>query len=173
MRKHGWMELGFERTYFIELLIRYGFVVQQWINTATPLGNCFIARPSTEVVELGRCEIDVVEGDAGWYPAEGSHRWTFGRALIPLDLTRAGAVCVSGQNHFNLSKQVTIRCGDKTNSCEVKPGTSFELKIKIGNGVTRLEILTDTHVPQELGINNDTRLLGVAMNKLTYLKDDA
>ena len=85
MRKFGWMELGFQRTYFGEALMRCGFVVTLWMNPVGGLGNRYVARLNRGDLNLGECEVVVAVGDGGWYPAEGSHRWTSGIASIPLD----------------------------------------------------------------------------------------
>ena len=44
MRKFGWLEFGFEQSFFIEMLNRSGFSVDEFENNLCPLSHIFIAR---------------------------------------------------------------------------------------------------------------------------------
>lgn len=43
IRKHGWLELGFQETYFRNLLARYGWQVEKSVCSETPWGVIFVA----------------------------------------------------------------------------------------------------------------------------------
>ena len=43
IRKHGWLELGFQETYFRNLLARYGWQVEKSVCGETPWGVIFVA----------------------------------------------------------------------------------------------------------------------------------
>lgn len=43
IRKHGWLELGFQETYFRKLLARYGWQVEKRVCSETPWGVIFVA----------------------------------------------------------------------------------------------------------------------------------
>jgi SAM-dependent methyltransferase len=44
IRKHGWLELGFRRSYFLRTLERFGWRAERHRLTATPSGEVFVAR---------------------------------------------------------------------------------------------------------------------------------
>lgn len=168
MQKWGWFELGFERGYFTELLMRHGFTVRRWMNPATGLGNCFMATPNTGLLKFGENEIDVARGDAGWYPAEGTHRWTWGQALIPIDQAHPWKRAVlRGTNHTPVAKPVTLRCGSLEATVNAHSGQEFEIAINLQPSVEHLEILVATTIPLEHG-GLDPRALGIAARELEY-----
>ena len=41
--RYGWLELGFQESYFIELLAQHGWTVSKVSNPATTLGLIYIA----------------------------------------------------------------------------------------------------------------------------------
>ena len=53
MRAHGWCELGYSRDYFIEALMRAGFVVRFRPCADTARGAAYIAQAHNGVVEIG------------------------------------------------------------------------------------------------------------------------
>ncbi len=168
MRKWGWLELGFETGFFVELLMRHGFVVRRWMNPATGIGNCFIAEPNSSIVKLGECDIDIAIGDAGWHQAEGTHRWTGGQAFIPIDLAHSWRCAVlRGTNHLPMGKFVTFRCGSNVVEKPVPAGQTFELAVALVPDATRFEILCPLTEPGEIG-NIDPRSLGIAIHEIEY-----
>lgn len=168
MRKWGWFELGFERGYFVELLMRHGFIVRRWMNPATGLGNCFIAEMNNGVLKFGEYEMDVARGDGGWYPGEQAHRWTFGRALVPIDKVHSWKRAVlRATNHTPAAKPITLRCGQHQTTVHVTPGQEFEVAVDIDAAADHMEIMTPTTIPRDFG-GIDTRALGVAARELIY-----
>jgi cyclopropane fatty-acyl-phospholipid synthase-like methyltransferase len=48
IRKHGWLELGFRRSYFLQTLERFGWRAELHRFAATPSGEVFVARRRRE-----------------------------------------------------------------------------------------------------------------------------
>jgi SAM-dependent methyltransferase len=169
MNKHGWFELGFERGYFVELLMRHGFAVTRWMNPAAGIGNCFIATPNDGVIEPGKHEVDIARGDSGWYPEEGSHRWTWQHARIPIDQANGWRqATLRATNHTPARKPVTFRSGRHEATIKTNPGETFEIRIDLDPEAQHLEILTDTTVPSKFFGGQDGRALGVAVHQVEY-----
>lgn len=48
IRQHGWCELGFQETYFRELLSKNGWAISKHVCTETPWGTIFVAKRQDE-----------------------------------------------------------------------------------------------------------------------------
>lgn len=168
MRDMGWMEIGFQRGYFVELLMRHGFNVTRWMNPITAIGNCFIAKPNGGIVKPGEIEMDVARGESGWHAGEQTHRWTRDHAILPLDRSKPWrSLILRGDNHLPEGKLVSLRLGDHQLTRQVESGESFEISIALDDKVDQLEIITKLTIALDLG-GIDPRPLGISVREIEY-----
>jgi SAM-dependent methyltransferase len=160
-RRFGWCELGFQRPYFIERLMRSGYTTQYLPCPVTARGDCYIARPIGMNLALGDpFDIAVHADHAGWSGPEGAHRWTSYRALLPVPET-ARAVDVRLANYLPVHRSVVLRSGGAKVALEVASGEVTSMRINVKD---RLEISASG--PRT---DIDPRELGVAVQAVTFL----
>ena len=51
IRQNGWFELGFQETYFIDTMARFGWAIEKVVCSETPWGVIFVATRRDEPVE--------------------------------------------------------------------------------------------------------------------------
>lgn len=160
IRRNGWMELGFQRDFFVRLLMRCGWLVdfkpgpvfRAWTYICSPIGK------ETNVGDPLLLPVD------GWGSAEGSHRWTVGtRASLPLPGLRYPLMKVALEvtNYLPQQKTVEIQAGSRTQTAIVRSGTTHRFEFESLRDAMELTICTDlTNIPGE------PRQLGIAVRNL-------
>lgn len=161
-RKFGWCELGFQQPYFVDRLMRSGFMVSHLPCPVTGRGDCYIARRMPL-----NADIPMRTGDlfgSGWYASEGTHRWTAMRAVFPVP---AGVRSVELQmvNHLAIGRDVDLTCGTGRTSIRFKAGHRERVTVPVLG--TTIEITTN---PSKLaGLSaptGETRDLGIAVETI-------
>jgi hypothetical protein len=54
IRRNRWLELGFQESYFVRTMSRFGWIVTKHVTNATSLGTIFLARKSRAVPDASR-----------------------------------------------------------------------------------------------------------------------
>jgi SAM-dependent methyltransferase len=173
MNSFGWMELGFKESYFVEMLMRAGWLVARRAHPMTFRGNCYVARPRPARIEAGMDFLIAFGGHAaGWDVPEGTHRWTHGDALFPLDdriRSRPHRVTVTLTNHLPVHREVEISCGRHRASATLAPGSEEVLTVDIDDGAPALRIASNaSRVMDVIPQSTDSRVLGVAVNAIAF-----
>jgi SAM-dependent methyltransferase len=167
MREWGWMELGFQRSFLIEALMRCGWTVRYFPSTECFRANLYLARPwNGEVqigdpLELGRCS-------TGWSDPEAHHRWTTGPAELPMPclLHRRFDVSITVGNYIPAPLTGRVACGaveqpillgeGEESTIHLAACTAARLKIDVpGRELSRI-------IPGA----SDTRTLGIAVRSI-------
>lgn len=167
IRKFGWMELGFQTSYFLELLERNGLCAVRRTYTDYPVANHFRAiKPTNSLPVLDLCIRAPYA--VGWHPANGDVRWTKGSAAIPLSLLgSASAFSVEVQNSAPMPMRVALRANDVVLSeAVVGPAGRAVLTAECRDRVGALWIDAPSWVPREVGLSNDPRTLGIAVRAI-------
>ncbi len=102
----------------------------------------------------------------GFYPIEAKGRWTHGAGQIalakPVDAVK---LQIRGNVH-NQRSQVRIAVDGTTVHDQLLEGGPFVVDVALAGAVSTIDIGSSSFVPRALGINNDTRLLGVSIESV-------
>ncbi|UIJ71074.1 bifunctional 2-polyprenyl-6-hydroxyphenol methylase/3-demethylubiquinol 3-O-methyltransferase UbiG [Aurantimonas sp. HBX-1] len=176
IRRFGWMELGFTREFFIEMLRATGWQVEYYPFPTCSRADAFVARVMTDAERRGQFEIDLRRENPGvhlapdkWGSSETTHRWTVApKAEIPLLQPRNAIVdlTLTVANYLPVEKRVRISCGDRSTEVAVYPGETRDIPLA-GCHANRLLIEAETHqVSDVLPGSADERQLGIAVLRL-------
>jgi len=153
-RKFGWMELGFQSDFFIELLMSTGWRLVKHDHKSFR-AVCYSAEPLGMDIEMG----GAMELQGGWSSPETNHRWTASpNSSLPLPWLKHNfsTATVTLGNHFHEPKQVTICAGDNAETFDVPPGKikSFDVKCPVGtrNLTFKSELTSVEGGARQLGI---------------------
>ncbi len=162
IQTYGWMELGFDEGYLVEMLTRAGFHTQYHPNLATDRAAAYIAHPYGDELSIGSTFAIAASGRTGeWHVGEGEHRWTAAdEAVLPL---------------CNRGRPVEL-----TFSHYGPEGQAFEIEANgelFGGVLARGETRTVTLPPSDRiyirtktwRVDGDPRSLGLAVRTLKYV----
>lgn len=159
--KFGWCELGFQQGYFVEMLMRAGWLVKYLPCPVTSRGNCYIAIPSAGEIDFGAPYTILRNGgDAGWHAPEGSHRWTKSHAYLPLPEEfekNGGQATLTLANHLPIVRVVQIGTGTDGKIFRVYPNREQVVTVSLSSS-RYLQLRT-----QVIRSSDDHRELGVAV----------
>jgi 2-polyprenyl-3-methyl-5-hydroxy-6-metoxy-1,4-benzoquinol methylase len=168
MRSYGWCELGYSRDYFVEALMRAGFVVHFRPCAGTSRGAAYIARAHNGVVEIGEPILIGVHGRSDeWHAPEGAHRWTAAEeAVLPLDRTSGWtAISIRLANWLPVAKQVSVAAGRESKTVLIEPNDFVEVTLPLRDTPPHLRLCCAL---TRLEASADTRAFGVAVQRLRY-----
>lgn len=164
IRKFGWMELGFQTSYFLELLERNGLYATYRSYTDYPVANHYrAARISTGIPILDLCIRDPYAN--GWHKANGDMRWTKGKAGLPLALfARSALITIQLQNHAPTTMVVTLKA-DTDVLCHQSIGAGERAVVDVRPSPTAEALWIDAPAwsPKAIGLSSDDRILGIAV----------
>jgi SAM-dependent methyltransferase len=174
VRRHKWMELGFQEDYLIRALIREGFLVSRiHVEALGPFGLLYRARLHDGHVSTRGLMLPATEA-ASWaaQPSEGEpHLWAQvdSRATLDHDPSWAGMTVVAA-NHMPVPLAVTMDAGGAGPAVRrvVAPGERFAQYLSLPASGRELRIWSETAVPALLGVGADRRPLGVAVEEWRY-----
>lgn len=182
IRRFGWMELGFTREFFVEMLRATGWQVQYHPFPTCPRAEAFVARVMTDAERRGQFEIDLRRENPGvelsaheWGASETTHRWTVAPiAAIALQKPREALVdlTLSVVNYLPVVKRVRISSWDKFAAAVLQPGEARDIVLTdcLAN---RLLVESDVHrVSDILPGSSDGRLLGIGVLRLVSVPSE-
>lgn len=162
---YGWMELGFQEGYFIELLMRYGWLIEKVASPTNARGTCRIARKMPDDLSLGQnFSIEIWDGDAGWHGVESSGRWTKGNASFPLP---RGAENVRVTLSNPLPWQKTFEIGPNKQAGTLSPHGG-RIDVDVAGCRDRLVINAPVTNLTDLTQGRDTREVGVFLERIVF-----
>ena len=168
MRSYGWCELGYSRDYFVEALMRAGFVVRFRPCADTARGAAYIAQTHNGVVEIGEPILIGAHGRSDeWHVPERTHRWTAAtEAVLPLDRTSGWtAISIRLANWLPVTKQVSVTAGRESKTALIQPGETVEMMLPLRDTPPRLLLQCEL---TQLDSSVDARAFGVAVQRVTY-----
>jgi 2-polyprenyl-3-methyl-5-hydroxy-6-metoxy-1,4-benzoquinol methylase len=172
MKTYGWCELGFQREYFIDLLMRSGFLVTFRHEPSTDRGSAYLATISAAVIEFGKSFIlEANDMPDCWHVGEGQIRWSKTPvAGIPIDRSggwRQGALQL--HNYLPVEKKIELVDDYGVTELTLAHGESITHTFSIAADGNALKIFCPVHSLSEIGVDStDTRRLGIAISTLTY-----
>ena len=174
MRNYGWCELGFQREYFVERMMRSGWLVKFTKCHATARGDIYVAEQYGDTVNLAdpAYVIESSAGDDGWHPGEGNARWTRGSASIGIDDSRHGdSIEVTFHNFLPIDRNVTIARGECLEKIKIRAARTQPVIVGASDA-GRLSIQCDPiRISDVIRGSTDERSVGIAVSLLRYIPD--
>jgi SAM-dependent methyltransferase len=170
IRAYKWMELGFQTDYFLRMLLRTGFVVSRVeIKEIGPHGLIYIGTKPDGPVYPGATLLPSDEA-ASWAPGtEPTLKFCCGDSQISVaDLVGYSAVEIKLRNYFPIALSVHVYQGSNDITAIIGPNSFGDLRLPLTRGGGPLRFKSPVFVPRDLGINDDGRSLGIAIESFTY-----
>jgi 2-polyprenyl-3-methyl-5-hydroxy-6-metoxy-1,4-benzoquinol methylase len=167
IRRNGWLELGFQESYFVRMLHHLGWLCTKHVNVATHLGVIFEARRANGRYEMSTFRLPPDE-DATWARPETDerlkHRYSAGHSVLSLqkglnsDLVKLEAVNPSPQ-------PIPFRAqhGRHTVRGLATPLSDLTIQLPYDPRAEGLIIEATTWRPCDLGESLDDREIGLAV----------
>ena len=162
---NGWLELGFSRDFFLNLLFRNGYFVRDIPALGNLAGPGFLATKSTTETALRNFLLPKIFSDT-WHVEPKDGHASFSKRLSVLPGLRD---CKSTQKSYRLrianygveDTQIAIKGELGREQVEIRRGE--ELKLQVAANCDRVEFYSSTYVPNEIYSNGDTREVGFAI----------
>jgi SAM-dependent methyltransferase len=174
VRRHKWMELGFQEDYLLRALLREGFLVSRTrVDALGSFGVLYRAQLHDGRVCLSETLLPGTEA-ASWAPVPPTSEsclWAQVDSRVTLDGNPKWiSITVMISNHLPVPLNATMDAGGAGPAIRhrFKPGEQFELRISLPQTGREIRVWSETASPAELGINSDRRSLGVAVQEIRY-----
>jgi len=176
MRKFGWLELGFETSYFLRTLLLFGWLPQRYHSDLAQWTDVIVARKSKWLYAPSEITLPLDE-DKTWAPRETDPkfkmRFTAGKSMMSCAKeVKAQAVefCLSNYAPFDL--KVELRAGSSS-ATFILPKSSLKqiYKIPVRDWQGQVRISSPTWNPAKTVKNDDNRNLGVAVHHFQIIPE--
>lgn len=172
MRSQGWCELGFTREYFVEMLMRAGFIVEFLEDATTARASAYKAIAADGSINLGNSMlVEAVGMPNCWHPGEGKFRFMREPvAGIPVDGASGWrSVLITLHNILPLTCNLLLTLDSWQTEISFQPGESRDVEVPIAANGGTLRLECPVYRPSELSqTSNDNRSLGIAASLLRY-----
>jgi hypothetical protein len=166
--------------------IQYGAAVAEWVNrhdieqglctltAADGVWRRVIPTDSEDLIgeNLIRLTSDSLEASLrlkmrGFHGLEPDGRWTDGLGIVSFPTPLAvRQVRIAGMQHNPLAGPIRILVNGRLRYRETLPQGPFAIVVSVDGSVREIQIDSATFVPSLLGINQDSRQLGIVVSKL-------
>jgi SAM-dependent methyltransferase len=174
VRRHKWMELGFQEDYLLRALIREGFLVSRArLEALGSFGLLYRGRLHDGAVRTSGIMLPANEM-VSWaaQPPQGEpHLWAQLDSRATLDHDPGWShITVTAANLLPVPLAVAMDAGGAGPAIRrvFAPGERLALTLPLPTAKRELRIWSETGVPALLGINDDRRALGVAVEEWRY-----
>jgi 2-polyprenyl-3-methyl-5-hydroxy-6-metoxy-1,4-benzoquinol methylase len=174
IRKFGWLELGFDTSYFMRTLLLLGWTPRRYRSDASPIADVIIAKKSHMYYEPGEITL----------PPDECKTWAIKETdpTIKLRFTQSKSVmscakdikakfvefCLSNYAPFSL--EVKLTAGRATKTFKIpKSSVKGMYKIPIQDWNGQITISSKTWKPSKVWRNGDPRELGVAVHYFRFV----
>ena len=173
IRKFGWLELGFDTSYFLRTLLLLGWQPKRYRSDAGPIADVIIARKSNMYYEPSEITLPQDECNT-WAPKETDPNLRFRFTHAKSVMTCASDIkakfvefCISNCAPFDLD--VTLSAGSSSKTFRVpESSTTVTYKIPIQDWNSKISITSKTWRPSEVLLNGDTREVGVIVHYFRF-----
>jgi 2-polyprenyl-3-methyl-5-hydroxy-6-metoxy-1,4-benzoquinol methylase len=174
IRKFGWLELGFNTSYFMRTLLLLGWTPKRYRSDASPLADVIIAKKSHMYYEPSEITLPPDECKT-WAPPETDQnlklRFTQSKSVMTCasNITaKYVEFCLSNYAPFPLD--ITLSAGQSVSTFRVpKSCTKGTYKIPIKDWDAKISIASKTWKPAKVLRNGDNRELGVAVHYFRFI----
>jgi SAM-dependent methyltransferase len=170
IRRNGWLELGFQESYFLRMLAHAGWMVTKSTTDATYLGVIFEARRADGSYPVCGRTLPPDE-EATWLPLEeaGSDR-RYSGARSEVSVERGGAygrASVQVTNTSPLGLPYRVSHGRHTVTGTVPAGGDLTIDVPYDPDGRSVVVDVETWRPAEVLQSADTRTLGLLVSGIT------
>jgi SAM-dependent methyltransferase len=145
IRKFGWFELGFDTSYFVRTLLRFGWIPRHRWDDVSTLTNMIIARRSQGVYPPGELLLPPDES-VTWGVAAGTFRYVGPHSKMTCELDReVDTVVFSLSNHSTIATSVTVESGDDRRTVLIPPNSAVvDVTLEVRQWVGSVAVLADS-----------------------------
>jgi 2-polyprenyl-3-methyl-5-hydroxy-6-metoxy-1,4-benzoquinol methylase len=170
IRQFGWLELGYQESYFLRMLAHLGWIVKKHVTVDTHLGIIFEALRADGVYEMSTFVLPPDE-DATWGIPDGPdihHRYTTGRSVISLEQGRdCTSIVIDAVNACPNAIPYRVIHGAEELTAVAPPHQEFSIQIPYDPLAGSLVMEATEWRPADVMDSIDTRLLGLAVRTIT------
>ena len=171
IRDNGWLELGFQESYFVRTLQRTGWVAKKHVNPGTHLGVVFEARLANGRYEMSTFDLSPDE-DASWATADTPggpvHRFSARRSEITLEHGKeCGSVIIEATNYSPRELQFAVEHGRNRVEGAAEAHSELTISVPYDPDATRLVIECETWRPSELLGTQDPREIAIGIRTIS------
>ena len=172
IRRNGWLELGFQESYFLRMLSREGWIVDKHVTNATHLGLIFAARRAHGIYEIGEFVMPPDE-EASWTEPDASGGLgRYAGAHTELSLEVGGSyhtVVIESFSYCPEELAYRVRHGASEISGSAPAGGRFTIELPYDPGAESLLIESTTWRPIDLLHSPDARTLGIGIRSISLV----
>ena len=170
IHQFGWLELGYQESYFLRMLAHLGWTAKKHTTAATCLGIIFEAWRAGGVYQL--CEFTLPpDENATWLMPDGPesrHRYTTGRSLISLECGRdCTSIVIDALNTCPHAIPYRVTHGRQEHAAVAPAGEAFTIRLPYDPLADSLVIEATEWRPADVLGSTDTRLLGLGVRTIT------
>jgi 2-polyprenyl-3-methyl-5-hydroxy-6-metoxy-1,4-benzoquinol methylase len=171
IREKGWLELGFQESYFLRTLLQLGWEVRRHVSMDTHLGLIFEARRANGRYPMGVLALPPDEDDT-WAHPEGStepeHRFCSERSEITLEPGQQyGSVVLDAINVSPLDLPYSLRHGRNHVTGVAAAASELRVQVPYDPDATRLIVECETWCPSDVLGTSDEREIGLGVRSIT------
>ena len=146
-RRHGWLELGFDRAFFYRELLARGLDLEEWTDPDLgAYGGCIVATRRAGDFAIG-CTVLPPDEERTWGPSLSTlrGRFTTARSVVSLeDRPRATTALVTAWNHCRTTLKASLRVSDGPVVREtLQPGERAAVHVPLVAGARQLEVCSE------------------------------
>lgn len=170
IRGFGWLELGYQESYFLRTLLRLGWVATRQVASDTCLGVIHVARRAFGEYRPGKFRLPPDE-ERTWAAAETdpdlAARHTTDRSILTIEHGAVfGRIVVDIENAAPFEQPCAVTFGVHAAERRLPPRSRATLTLPYDPAGDRLEIRTRAWVPAEVLGSADHRILGLAVHRI-------
>jgi 2-polyprenyl-3-methyl-5-hydroxy-6-metoxy-1,4-benzoquinol methylase len=170
IHQFGWLELGYQESYFLRMLAHLGWMVKKHVAVDTHLGVIFEAWRADGVYELSTFVLPPDE-DTTWAIPDGPdirQRYTSGRSLISLEQGRdCTSIVIDAVNASPKAIPYRVVHGHEGLEAVAPPHQEFTVRLPYDPVADSLLIEATEWRPSDVMDSADTRVLGLGVRRIT------
>jgi SAM-dependent methyltransferase len=170
IRKYGWMELGFNEDYFLRLMLMNGFGVEKFTDEELgTLGSVYRCTRSSGEIFPGAILLPSDEAPT-WAPwSETAHRFAQEASRMTLDnAPEWRRITLDAANYLHVPLTATFHCGQSRVEHRFAAGEKRAITLALLPHHRELHIASETRIPSRIMDSQDSRSLGIAIERITY-----
>jgi 2-polyprenyl-3-methyl-5-hydroxy-6-metoxy-1,4-benzoquinol methylase len=172
IRRNGWLELGFQESYFLRMLSREGWIVDKHVTDATHLGVIFEARRANGSYEIGSFVMPPDERESWTEPDAPGGLGPYAREHTELSLEVGGGystIVIDAFSYCPKELAYRVRHGVSEVAGSAPAGGTFTIELPYDRRAESLVIESTTWRPIDLLHSPDVRTLGIGIRSVSLV----
>ncbi len=170
IRQNGWLELGFQESYFLRTLLHLGWLAVKHVTPATHLGVIFEARRADGVYEMSSFRLPPDE-DSTWAPPDGDpglhQRYSARRSVLSIERgLGCRSIVIESVNPSPREVPYRIEHGRHVVNGVAEPNSEARIEVPYDPSGDRLVIAASTWRPSDVLKTRDGRQLGLGIRTI-------